>query len=1165
MSDTQIRMRFSQTGLKQIRDDLKASGQEGSAAFQKIGESVDSPNKALGLTVRELQQVKAAADAAGNSASQAMRQVDRQLSTASRLNVASTAPLQPRTAGVLDEGGSAIKSRINASTGVSGEMYSAAASAAAFEALEKRASALRDVLNPTAAAERTFSKAVGESSELLAAGAISEAEHTAAVALAKKEFSAAGHAAGELAEGVSLNRMQMMELGHVARSAADGLAAGQNPMRILAMEAPRVGQALSEGSGGLTGLFSKLGAVIRGPIGMIGGFVTVLLTAATAEHTYAESQEQLQRSLLGAGRASGATAAQLEKVAETSGRAGNVSTAAARQMEVAFLSTGKIGTEQIAGLISIARDYSAAMGVNAKQATQELAQAFASPSHGADELNEKLHFLSDATREEIRNLEDSGQRAQAQTVLLRELAGATDGAAAHFGTLTSTLHDLAEGFANAWNWGGRLLNRLTSMPTATKVADIDARIAALNAQKGSEETGVGDSPVANGTAFAIAAQIADLQKQRAALQKAIDAPGNEVSTRAGDVARANNPFIRRREDLEDQLKQARAEADRGFKDVTAEVAAELKRDILAIPRALATLPANPEAARVQEATLRAQLAKRPGSAERSRIQAQIEQIKTEGQVLTPGEASAETGAAAEQGYNRGLRVDQAGERRGEAAARKAAEAAKEAAAAQREWDAAKTESLGVDHNLTDAENKLTDLRLRGAKISDTDAKAYLASASAKDAAAAVGKANEAAKANREWEQALSGVSHESTNLDRALDLIAKRTQDVAANMKGAVLPTAAETAELIAQAKAADRAAEASKALDAAKSAVKEATSNVSGSLPEPKTTAGHYDSTAAIQQWNNARAAIYAEAEQFIRAAQAARVSSGEISEMQAAENTARGIAAIDAAYSLQSASEVLAIRKKAADDVIHYEEEQQQALNSRIASDAQDFGSAVMKLTTGAKLGNVGRDLAKQLLEQILETLVSDPLVALIKQELQALTSPQAAGAGGALGLLSGGLRTLLGATGVGPITATPNLASAYPSLANLSQAGAISGLDASVPNITITPPGYASGTNSTPSGLRWVGESGPELEYGSGQSIMSASKSAGWIKDLQQQAFHGGAASGGSPGDVNLHYNPMIHMDATGADPAQLKRTQDAVSAYQRQEPAHIAAYLKAAKLR
>jgi hypothetical protein len=50
--------------------------------------------------------------------------------------------------------------------------------------------------------------------------------------------------AKELTKGLGSNRMAMMELGHVARAMTDGIVAGIDPIRMLAMETPRIVQAV---------------------------------------------------------------------------------------------------------------------------------------------------------------------------------------------------------------------------------------------------------------------------------------------------------------------------------------------------------------------------------------------------------------------------------------------------------------------------------------------------------------------------------------------------------------------------------------------------------------------------------------------------------------------------------------------------------------------------------------------------------------------------------------------------------------------------------------------------------------------------------------------------------------------------------------------------------
>jgi hypothetical protein len=75
-----------------------------------------------------------------------------------------------------------------------------------------------------------------------------------------------------LAGTLGSNRMAMMEVGHSARAMADGLAAGMPPMRLLAMETPRLIQALTElGPGAMAALVSPAAAAVAGVAALAAG------------------------------------------------------------------------------------------------------------------------------------------------------------------------------------------------------------------------------------------------------------------------------------------------------------------------------------------------------------------------------------------------------------------------------------------------------------------------------------------------------------------------------------------------------------------------------------------------------------------------------------------------------------------------------------------------------------------------------------------------------------------------------------------------------------------------------------------------------------------------------------------------------------------------------
>src|SRR6185312_4897378 len=88
---------------------------------------------------------------------------------------------------------SSVAQTINAAVGINDNAQksaraSAEAMAQAFADEERRALALRDAIDPLAAAQRRLAVETANADQLLARGAITQAERTAAVALAKKAF-----------------------------------------------------------------------------------------------------------------------------------------------------------------------------------------------------------------------------------------------------------------------------------------------------------------------------------------------------------------------------------------------------------------------------------------------------------------------------------------------------------------------------------------------------------------------------------------------------------------------------------------------------------------------------------------------------------------------------------------------------------------------------------------------------------------------------------------------------------------------------------------------------------------------------------------------------------------------------------------------------------------
>ncbi len=158
---------------------------------------------------------------------------------------------------------------------------------------------------------------------------------------------------------------------------------------------------MTQAFGGLRGTLAAFGSAL----GVVGGIVAgvavaaVGLTAAWVAND--ASTRAVTTALMGTGRASGATAAELERVAHSAAETGKISVTAAHEMEVVFLAQAKIGAEEMGRTIGIARNFAVTMGVETKAGAEQLATALADPVRGADELNARLAFLDDRTRQYI--------------------------------------------------------------------------------------------------------------------------------------------------------------------------------------------------------------------------------------------------------------------------------------------------------------------------------------------------------------------------------------------------------------------------------------------------------------------------------------------------------------------------------------------------------------------------------------------------------------------------------------------------------------------------------------------------------------------------------------------------------------------------------------------
>ncbi len=580
MSATSVSIRLGVEGKAEVKRAFDEVGQSGQAALGRVEAALDRAGAATDRDVARLKRLAEAARLAGE-ADAAQRRYN------AVLGIDRPAPKSARDSAEVFE--------------------QAAREAADFEA---RAKAVRAQIDPLGAAQARLNAELAEYAALAQRGAITTAEHTAAQALARQRFEATERAIKGVGGATGLTRNQLLTLQYTFNDVVASLASGASPMTILLQQGGQVTQAF----GGLRGTIATLGSSIGVVGGIIAGVAVAVagLTAAWISHD--ASARAVETALSGVGRASGATAGELERVAQSSAEAGKVSVRAAREMQVAFLRTGKVGAEEMGRAIAIARNYGVTLGVDAKAGAEELAKALADPARGADDLNAKLSFLDDRTRQYVRTLVDQNHRTEAQRVLLNALGPALADAEAATNAFGRAWGFVARQASNAWDAIGKSVDRAALGRSPTEELDL------LRWQRDRlRENARGN--VVPLMLPQVERRIAELERQldeqqRRAAQIAADARANELSVRAGEVARDLVPGARELERLLQQQRQLRAAlddpltrsklADVGQVEAAyARVTAELARYRPAVDAATQAVVAQNSAA---EASIRATLA-----------------------------------------------------------------------------------------------------------------------------------------------------------------------------------------------------------------------------------------------------------------------------------------------------------------------------------------------------------------------------------------------------------------------------------------------------------------------------------------------------------------------------------------------------------------------------
>lgn len=279
-------------------------------------------------------------------------------------------------------------------------------------------------------------------------------------------------------------------------------------------------KSLDKGSKDVQSRFRNMAstvAVLEGPLGQVAGRIntigaaagrmnpallafSVTLASLTVGATLAakaaarreQDMLQFEAQLKATGNASGYTARQLDELALALGRNTLASTTGAREAEGAMLSFRNISGDTFKQLLSYAQDYTAVFKGDLRSNAVKLARALDNPREGLQSLTRQITAFTPQYREMIATMFESGQKIEAQGMIMATLGKMIGGAGEAQGKgLSGQVDTLSENWSRLLETigqGSGILSAATSLiHTMAEGAQILNDLVASDQQASTEE------------------------------------------------------------------------------------------------------------------------------------------------------------------------------------------------------------------------------------------------------------------------------------------------------------------------------------------------------------------------------------------------------------------------------------------------------------------------------------------------------------------------------------------------------------------------------------------------------------------------------------------------------------------------------------------------------
>lgn len=248
-----------------------------------------------------------------------------------------------------------------------------------------------------------------------------------------------------------------------------GLSTGQSPFMVLMQQ-----------GGQLKDMFGGIGPAIKGVSSYVMGLINPFTLAAAAVGVlgvayYKGTQEQdaFNKSLILTGNQVGKTSGQLADIAARAGVAANSTTGKAASTLNLLVESGKVAGDSLERVTTAVVKTSEATGIATDKLVDDFNKIAADPVAAITKLNDQYHFLTLATYNQIKALQDEGNQQEAARVATDAYATTMQQRAAdiqqNLGFLEKAWNGLAGAAKGAWD---AMLNVGRESGGAGRIAEI---------------------------------------------------------------------------------------------------------------------------------------------------------------------------------------------------------------------------------------------------------------------------------------------------------------------------------------------------------------------------------------------------------------------------------------------------------------------------------------------------------------------------------------------------------------------------------------------------------------------------------------------------------------------------------------------------------------------